>query len=164
MPLRGCSRARITAPRCHPDNPSDTLAQRARPGRTNPTAREADMSTTTTVTIPVREMQVGDVVRAHGLVLLVDVPPIMSTSHEFRAGGCFWTDALVIEREDRCDVPRSWTNRTPDHFGRVEGSDRPRPGVAADDHRDRWALQGNDLARWTVERDTITDDGESEAN
>lgn len=91
-----------------------------------------------TLTVPVREMRLGDLVEAHGMVCLVDGPLTLSRSHEEASprnpGGVWYIDARVINRTEvpNQDVPYSFTER-PD-------------GVH------RWNLQGNDWAQFRVIR------------
>jgi hypothetical protein len=72
----------------------------------------------------VGSLQVGEIVGAHGMRLLVTDAPTLGT----HAGGrTYWTRALVLNRDDpQTDaVPHGWT--------------------AQPDGSHRWALQGNDL-------------------
>ena len=86
-------------------------------------------------TMPVRQMRVGDIVHDHGMRCLVVAEPTRSTSHPTHAGGCYFTSAVVVNRDDvpNDHVPYSFTPR--DDAGQA-----------------RWSLQGNDLATYVVER------------
>lgn len=88
------------------------------------------------------QLEIGDIVHAHGMVLLVDRAPTLSTAH---AGGrTFYTDALVTNRDEVSGdvVPYGFTERTPE--GDRRRGIRPEHRVTRPEHR--WTLQGNDGA------------------
>lgn len=97
----------------------------------------------TTLTLSTSELREGDVVICHGLRCLIDRPLEVSTAHpgyETR-----WTQALVLNRDEVPNeiVPVHWTS---DWKRNARDEARPHDG----EHR--WTIQGNDLARWSVER------------
>jgi hypothetical protein len=81
------------------------------------------------VTTP--ELREGDIVRHHGMRLLIDREIKPSRSHP--GTSTFWTDALVLNRDEvtSAAVPFGWTLQP--------------------DGTHRWNIQGNELARWYVE-------------
>jgi hypothetical protein len=92
------------------------------------------------------ELQVGDVVLAHGMRCLIDgeVNAVQrpSTTGDDNLRTVYWTQALVLNRDDVPSelVPRSWT------------ACWDRTGKPAADGTHRWTIQGNDLASWQVEQ------------
>ena len=84
----------------------------------------------------VRELQVGEIVYAHGMRLEIVDPPQRSQSHPDDHGGCFYTRAVVTNRDE---VP---PHAVPLGFTPADDEGRP-----------RWSLQGNDLARVFGRRD-----------
>lgn len=88
------------------------------------------------LTLTPADLLPGDVVRVHGLRCLVTDAPTLSAS------GAHWTDTLVTNRDEvpADSVPHAYTYRTTGW-----------PSYAPiGEHR--WTVQGNDLARFTVER------------
>lgn len=84
------------------------------------------MQTTTKNTY---ELEVGDIVRSHGLRLMLDGPAQSWLGSNGRATFAF--HALVLNRDESDFVPFHWTVQP--------------------DGSHRWAVQGNDLAMWEVE-------------
>lgn len=100
------------------------------------------------LTLTTGELELGDVVLAHGLRCLVDREPALSRAH---AGGrTFYTAALVLNRDEVSNdsVPFGFTERTPEADRRRGVREEHR--VTQPEHR--WTLQGNDLCLLTVER------------
>ena len=97
------------------------------------------MSNIPTVIVKTSELREGDVVRAHGLRMLIDQPIRVSTCHEYHEhrGHVLCTRALVITPERIEDIEDSMLRM----FVRQDGG--------------RWGIQGNDLATWCVERPII---------
>ena len=95
------------------------------------------------------ELQQGDIVNCHGLRCLIDRPVEISQSHPDRPGvgdgKTRYVQALVLNRDDVPNevVPVGWTADW-----KRNGKYEPRPH----DGEHRWTIQGNDLARWSVER------------
>lgn len=85
--------------------------------------------------IPTSRLYVGDVVQHHGMRLLID-EPLQRTSHVSAIGKfrTFATLAKVLNRDELSNkqVPYAFTER---------GHGKPH----------RYMIQGNDLARWSVE-------------
>lgn len=98
-------------------------------------------------TVKTSELKQGDVVNCHGLRCLIDGDIIVSRSHPNGRDGsqCRYTVALVLNRNQVPGdvVPRSWTA----DWKRDASKDEPKPHVG----QHRWAIQGNDLALWSVE-------------
>ena len=96
------------------------------------------------------ELREGDVVNCHGMRCLIDRPIEISRSHPHREGvgdgKTRYTQALVLNREDvpTAVVPIGWTA---DWKRNARYEQQPHDG----EHR--WTIQGNDLARWHVERE-----------
>lgn len=87
------------------------------------------------------ELRQGDIVHSHGMRLLIDGE--LHTDQRERL--VYWTQALVTNRNEVPNevVPFGWTA---DWKRTGWGEARPHNG----EHR--WTIQGNDLARWYVER------------
>lgn len=85
------------------------------------------------------EIRKGDVVRVHGMRVLIDVDPIISEPWGGTENGFVYAwVGLVLNPEDRpIGLPRDWLYR--DRMGQP----RTEP---------RWNVQGNKLSRWSVER------------
>jgi hypothetical protein len=83
------------------------------------------------LTLTTPELREGDIVITHGMRCLIDRPLTLS-----RDGKTFYVWALVLNRDEVPDaiVPLHWTR-----------------DIATGEHR--WTIQGNDLARWYVERE-----------
>lgn len=92
-----------------------------------------------TRTLSTPELQRGDLVHDHGMLLLIDGDPILSQSH--RGSRTYYYPALVLNRAQVPDhrVPFSWTGYR-------------RYGVAWPDGEHRWTVQGNQRAHWSVTR------------
>ena len=103
---------------------------------------------TTLISLKTSELQLGDIVVSHGLKLLIDRDILISESHpkDGPGGACRYTKALVLNRDDvpGTIVPLGWTAR----WDRNRSYDDAVPH----DGEHRWTVQGNDLARWLVER------------
>lgn len=94
----------------------------------------------TRLSLPVRQLAIGDIVHCHGMRCLVIEPPQLSTSHPSDNGGCWFTSAVVLNADEVSasgQVPYSFMRK--DELGRR-----------------RWSLQANDLAPYSVERGTDT--------
>jgi hypothetical protein len=92
------------------------------------------------VSVSMHDLRVGDLVRCHGLTVVVDLPPKVSTGHGMTSGGLvMYATARVLHRADD-QVPLSWIR-----------PDRRNPHRIVDE-RDRWTLQGNGFARHQVWR------------
>jgi hypothetical protein len=85
-----------------------------------------------TKVVNTHELRRGDIVSAHGALVLIDQEIQTSRTHRAtaRSGACLYTSALVLYRSDSCAIPKSWTLQP--------------------DGTHRWSIQGNKLARWTV--------------
>lgn len=96
------------------------------------------------LTLSTPELRPGDVVHVHGMRCLIDRDILPSKRH---AGNTtFYTDTLVLNRDDVPTrvVPMSFTST----------ADRPARGMPAEPAgTHRWTIQGNELARWSVDRD-----------
>lgn len=90
----------------------------------------------TLLTLKTSELAIGDIVHEHGMKLLIDGEIQVSKCHGVASDGslCRYYRALVLNRDDpnTSGVPMGWTRE--------------------DDGTHRWSIQGNDLARWAVER------------
>lgn len=102
------------------------------------------------------ELRKGDLVFEHGMIVLIDGEINISQNHPVRhgVGDGFtrWTLGLVLNRDDERTsvVPRSWT----------ADWDRDRRGDSLPhDGQHRWTIQGNDNARWSIERFEIPAEG-----
>lgn len=89
------------------------------------------------LTVVTSELREGDVVLAHGLRCLLDGPVLVSQSHPTSPVGdglTRYVRALVLNRDDVPHevVPLGWTREQ--------------------DGSHRWTIQGNDFARWAIER------------
>lgn len=101
---------------------------------------------TTLLTLKTSELRQGDIVLCHGLRCLIDREINISKSHEEAwKNGTRYTVALVLNRDEVPNerVPVCWTADW-----KRDGKYEPLPH----DGEHRWTIQGNDLARWTVER------------
>lgn len=96
------------------------------------------------LTLSTPELRKGDVVTCHGLRCLLDSEPQLSRSHP--GTSTFYCLALVLNRDEVPNevVPVAWTA----DWDRGRSRHEPRPH----DGEHRWTIQGNDLARWSVER------------
>lgn len=94
------------------------------------------------------ELREGDIVLEHGMRCLIDGPMRISTSHPDRPGlgdgKTRYYQALVLNRDEVSSsaVPYGWTRDWNNTF----------TGSTAENGEHRWTIQGNDLARWAVER------------
>lgn len=91
----------------------------------------------------------GDVVVVEGSMrCLIDRELQVSEAHPVASDGsrCRYTSALVLNRDEVPGdiIPKGWTA----DWDRTQPKDAPRPHHG--EHR--WTIQGNDLARWAVER------------
>lgn len=96
-------------------------------------------------TVTVGELEVGDIVHEHGMVLLVDQAPTLSKAH---AGDrTYYTAAIVTNRDQVSNdsVPFAFTEPREVWHAAEHRWIRPTTG----EHR--WTLQGNDLG--TVARE-----------
>lgn len=93
-----------------------------------------------------RELEIGEIVNAHGMLCLVVEAPKLSTSHAIdERGGCYWTQTLVLNRDAVSSdaVPYSFT------LPREVWSDEHRRWITPEGPH-VWTLQGNNLARESV--------------
>lgn len=102
---------------------------------------------TTYTTLNTTELREGMIVNAHGLRCLLDTAPQLSRAH---AGGqTYWCRALVLNRDEVSNdsVPYGWTRP------RLDNGYPDDAAIARGEHR--WTIQGNQLAHWAVETDSI---------
>lgn len=85
------------------------------------------------------QIQRGDVVHVHGMRVLMDVDPIITEpAGRVVERRCYAWVGLVLDPEEVADtIPRSWLYRD---------------GIGQTRQEPRWNVQGNDLARWNIER------------
>ena len=96
-------------------------------------------------TVDTSEIRVGDLVLNYGMRIRIDEIQVHddSTSHGGIVYCCYGMVLNVREAIDVYDIPRSFMFNEIRH---VHGAGHP--GA----REDFWNVQGNDLARWTVER------------
>lgn len=89
------------------------------------------MNTNQTLTTP--ELRAGDTVHCHGLRCLIDGTPRLSRNHP--GGQTFWYPARVLNPESigESTIPASFIR-------------------TRDDGQPSWTIQGNQYARWSVDR------------
>lgn len=101
-------------------------------------------ATTNRLRIPTSELQLRDIVHEHGMRVLLDTEPLVSSGNN---GRTVWAWVGTVQNPDEAvakfGIPRSFLS---DSYY-VEGYG----WVTAQNNR--WNVQGNDLAMWTVERD-----------
>jgi hypothetical protein len=92
------------------------------------------------------ELRPGDVVWCHGMRCIIDRDIHTNDRYTDGGGTVYYTRALVTNRDD---IP---TERVPLSF--TETSTYPSRGMDPEpEGTHRWTIQGNDLARWQVDRD-----------
>jgi hypothetical protein len=98
-----------------------------------------------TIQVNTSEIQVGDLVHAHGMRIRIDEIKVYddSTSHGGKVYCCLGTVLNRDEAIERYEIPRSFMFNEARH---IHGPEHPEA------REDYWNVQGNDLARWTVER------------
>ena len=101
---------------------------------------------TTTIQVNTSEIQVRDLVYAHGMRIRINEIKVFEdkTSHGGYVYCCLGTVLNVQEAIERYDIPRGFMFNEARH---VHGAGHP------DAREDYWNVQGNDLARWTVVRE-----------
>ena len=88
------------------------------------------------------ELVKGDIVQCHGMRVLIDGEPVKSRSHP--GDSTYYYTGLVLNRDEvpNAAVPVGWTA---DWKRNARHEPLPHNG----EHR--WTIQGNELARWSVE-------------
>ena len=91
--------------------------------------------TTELLTLTTHDLRVGDIVRSHGMRILLDHEPTIWVDNGGTGRTVYSWSGLVTNEADVLAtnlIPRSWM-----HHDSTEA---------------RWNVQGNELARWNVER------------
>lgn len=93
----------------------------------------------TLITLPTSALRPGMVVRNHGYRMTIESELKLSRCHREDFGGVHYGPAVLDPDQDRSEL---------DPFV-VRMADR------GDDGSLRWSIQGNDLATWCVEADSV---------
>lgn len=114
----------------------------------HPTTETTNMNanTPTLLNLDTSELREGDVIHSHGMVCLIDGPILSRTDSQ---GTVYWTNALVTNAAelDADDYTEGWLlART------VVYQPYPNRHLPVEPSEHRWSIQGNTLARWSVER------------
>lgn len=100
----------------------------------------------TTIQVATSELRRGDVVLSHGMRVLLDGECTSRVDTYGTGREVFWWDGLVLNPDDAINV-----YRIPRTFIGDYQWDDSEGWVFV--QTNRWTVQGNDLARWAVERD-----------
>ena len=103
------------------------------------------MSTTILSNVETGEVRVGDVVLEHGMRVRIDEIRTYPGGEHGTVYACLGTVLNLDEVREAGIVPPSFL------YNEARHSSKDAPGT----REDYWVVQGNNLARWTVERNRL---------